>query len=233
MENFREFIIPAIDIKDGKLVRLKGGDFSKIKEYSDNPAEMAEVFHDRGFKRLHVVDLDGAKEGKPVNISVIKEIRNRFPGKIQLGGGLRDVNILKIYKEEGIDFFIIGTVALTDKVTFKKMVYAFPESIILAIDSKKGRVAVHGWTKTSELKPEDVIYEYDSMPIWGYLYTIVERDGMLKGIDPKPYENIRRTTNKPIIASGGVSSFEDIRKLHGIVDFVVVGKALYEGLIEV
>ncbi len=232
MINLKDFIIPAIDIKEGKIVRLTSGNFSKVKEYGKHPAEMAQYFEQKGFKRLHIVDLDAAKEGKPKNTKSILEIRNKFSGTIELGGGLRDLETLRIYKEEGVDYFVIGTLALKKRKLFEEMIYMFPETIILAIDSKKGKVAISGWTSISEMKPEDLVRKYNNMPVWGYLYTIVERDGMLKGVDIEPYISIKGITKKPVIASGGVSSLEDIKKLYGVVDFVIVGKAIYEGLIQ-
>ncbi len=232
MVNLREFIIPAIDLKDGKVVRLEKGDFSKVKKYKDDPSSVAQLFDSVGFKRLHIVDLDGAKSGKPVNSEAIKRIRKNFSGEIELGGGLRTCEQISFYKDIGIDYFVLGTIAITDADIFERMVYKFEDKIILAIDSKGGKVAVSGWQTSSDLKPYDLVKRYDNLPLWGYLYTIVERDGTLGGVDVEPYRVIRSMTSKPIIASGGVSSLEDVKKLSDIVDFVVVGKAIYEGLID-
>ena len=232
MVNLREFIIPAIDLKDGKVVRLEKGDFSKVKKYRDDPSSVAELFDSSGFKRLHVVDLDGAKNGKPINGEAIKRIRENFRGEIEVGGGLRTCEHISLYEDMGIDYFVLGTIAITDADTFERMVYKFRDKIILAIDSKGGKVAVSGWQTSSDFKPYDLVKRYDNLPIWGYLYTIVERDGTLEGIDVEPYRVIRSMTSKPLIASGGVSSLEDVKKLSNVVDFVVVGKAIYEGLID-
>ncbi len=231
MVNLKEFIIPAIDLKDGKVVRLEKGDFSKVKKYRDDPSSVAELFDSVGFKRLHVVDLDGAKRGEPVNDEAIGRIRENFSGEIELGGGLRTCEHISFYEDMGINYFVLGTVAVTDAEAFERMVYKFRDKIILAIDSKGGRVAVSGWQSSSDLKPYDLVKRYDNIPLWGYLYTIVERDGTLEGVDVEPYRVIRSMTSKPLIASGGVSSLEDVKKLSDVVDFVVVGKAIYEGLI--
>ncbi len=232
MVNLKEFIIPAIDLKDGKVVRLEKGDFSKVKKYKDDPSSVAELFDSVGFKRLHVVDLDGAKRGEPVNGEAIRRIRESFSGEIELGGGLRTCEHISLYEDMGINYFVLGTIAVTDVEAFERMVNRFKNKIVLAIDSKGGKVAVSGWQSSSDLKPYDLVKRYDDLPLWGYLYTIVERDGTLEGVDVEPYRVIKSMTSKPLIASGGVSSLEDVKKLSDVVDFVVVGKAIYEGLID-
>ncbi len=232
MINLIDFVIPAIDIKEGKVVRLKGGDFSKVNKYADNPADVAKLFCDKGFKRLHVVDLDAAKEGRPVNKKSIVDIRKYFNGEIELGGGIRSGDAISVYISEGIDYFVIGTLAIKNRDLFLDIVNKFPNRIILAIDSKGGKVAIEGWIHTSDISPEVLVKEYDNEPLWGYLYTIVEKDGMLEGVNIEPYLSIKRITKKPVIASGGVASLKDIELLKGKVDFVVVGKAIYEGLIK-
>jgi len=133
---------------------------------------------------------------------------------------LRSPENISFYKNMGIDYFILGTMAVTDSNTFEKIVYEFERRIILAIDSKGNKVAVSGWQSSSDVRPYDLVKRYDDFPLWGYLYTIVERDGTLKGVDVEPYKYIRSITSKPIIASGGVSSLEDIERLSKIVDFV-------------
>ncbi len=230
--NLKEFVIPAIDIKDGKAVRLYKGEFSKVKVYSDKPEEIAKKFNDYGFKRIHVVDLDGAKEGKLKNINVIKKIRKNFKREIEVGGGIRSYKVVKSLFEEGINYTVIGTLAVKNPEEFEKIISEFPNRVILAIDSKFGRVAVGGWTEETSSTPEEFVKIYDSKPVWGYLYTVIERDGSLEGVDIQPYKEIKKYTKKPVLASGGVSSIEDIKKLYGIVDGVIVGKAIYEGKIK-
>ena len=227
----KDFIIPAIDIKDEKVVRLLKGDYKKATVYNYKPSDMAKIFQDIGFKRLHVVDLNGSKEGKPVNIKEICKIRSIFTGKIQVGGGIRTKEDAKLYFEEGVDFIILGTVALTNPDEFGNIVKEFPKKVILAIDTRYGKIAIQGWTANSEATPEQALKTFDEYSIWGYLYTIIEKDGSMEGVDPSPYAKIKSITEKYVLASGGVSSIQDIQKLHGIVDGVVVGKAIYEGKI--
>lgn len=227
------FVIPAIDIRRGKVVRLFKGKFEKEKVYGYTPAGLAEVFNSAGFKRLHVVDLDGAKEGFPENLSHILKVRSVFEGKIEVGGGLRSYEAVKSLLEEGIDYVVIGTMALKDSNTFERILTDFPNRVILSLDARRGRVAIGGWLEESSVTPMELAQRYDSKPIWGYLYTLIERDGSLGGVDVKPYTEIKSVLKKPVLASGGVSSLEDVKRLHGVVDGVVVGKAIYEGRIPV
>ena len=227
----KDFLIPAIDIKEGKLVRLLRGDFSKSKVYPYSPPEVARLFSEKGFSRLHVVDLDGAKEGKPANFEVLIEIRKNFKGTLQVGGGIRSYETARALFDEGVDLVVVGTMALKNREEFERLIGDFPEKVILSIDSKRGKVAVGGWTQESAFSPQELVRLYDPLPIWGYLYTIVERDGSLEGVDPTPYMEIKRYTSRPVLASGGVSSLKDVEELMGVVDGVVVGKAIYEGRI--
>jgi len=227
----RKFVIPAIDIIEGKAVRLYKGDFSKIKIYSEKPEELAKKFSDLGFKRLHVVDLEGAEGGKPKNLSTILKIRENFSGEIQVGGGIRDYETAKILLDKGINYIVVGTLAYRNPKDFEKILFDFPNKVILAIDTKGGKVAVGGWKETTALTPEEFAKRYEGFPIWGYLYTVIERDGSLEGVDITPYKLIQQFIKKPVLASGGVSSVEDIKKLYDIVEGVVVGKAIYEGKI--
>ena len=227
------FIIPAIDIKEGSVVRLYRGDFKRAKVYTSSPKEMAERFESAGFKRLHVVDLDGAEGGKPRNLEHIKKIRSVFKGRIEVGGGIRSYGVAKVLFEEGMDYVVIGTLAVRDPGEFERILDDFPGGVILSIDTKGGRVAVGGWKEESSVTPEELARKYDQKPIWGYLYTIVERDGSLEGVDVRPYREIKSVVKKPVLASGGVSSLEDIGNLYGVVEGVVVGRALYEGKIKI
>ena len=231
--DIRRFLIPAIDISHGRVVRLYKGDFASVKEYPFEPQEVARIFQDAGFERLHVVDLDGADAGKPENLEYIKKIRSVFKGIIEVGGGLRSYGAVKALFDEGIDYAVIGTLAIKNPEEFERIINDFPERIILSIDSRGGKVAVGGWKEDSSVTPQELAGKYDHRPIWGYLYTIIERDGSLEGVDVRPYENIKSAVKKPVLASGGVSSLEDVRKLYGVVEGVVVGKAIYEGAITI
>ncbi len=228
----KDFVIPAIDLKEGKVVRLFKGDFEKVKVYPSSPEDMAKFFEELGFKRLHVVDLDGSIEGVPVNISSIRLIRKAFSGLVEVGGGIRNSETCKLLHEEGIDFFVIGTLALKEPKTFEQILELFPNRVVLAVDSKGGKVAVGGWKEESSLKPQELASIYDSKALWGYLYTNIDRDGTLEGVDVNPYREFKAFTKKPVLASGGVASLEDIKKLMGVVEGVVVGKAIYEGRID-
>jgi len=223
-------LIPAIDIKDGKVVRLYKGEQEKVKVYSDKPEDMARLFQDLGFKRIHVVDLDGAFGG-PLNLESIKRIRRAFFGVLQVGGGLRSLDALKVLDSEGVDLFLIGTVAVKNPQVFEEMLSLYPERIILSVDSKEGKVSVGGWKEATAYTPEELAKLYEDKPIWGYLYTVVEKDGTLEGVDVSPYINFKKVVKKPVLASGGVATIEDVKKLYGIVEGVVVGKAIYEGKI--
>ena len=231
--NLKEFIIPAIDIKEGKVVRLYKGEFEKSKVYYENPADVAKFFGELGFKKLHVVDLDGAKEGKPVNLKHLENIRKVFPGEIEVGGGIRNYETAKTLFDTGVDYIVVGTLAVKNPQKFERILASFPDKVILAIDSKGGKIAVGGWLEETPLTPDELAKRYEDKPVWGYLYTIVERDGSLEGVDTKPYEEIKKFVKKPVLASGGVSSLEDVKKLYNIVEGVVVGRAIYEGRIKV
>jgi len=228
-----EFLIPAIDIKEGNVVRLYKGEFGSAKVYPFTPEEIAKKFGEKGFKRIHVVDLDGAEGGKPKNLEHIRKIRKVFKGEMEVGGGVRSYEVAKTLLEEGVDYVVVGTLAVKRPEKLERILEDYPGRVILSIDSKGGRVAIGGWKEESSLKPEELAKIYDEKPVWGYLYTIIERDGSLEGVDPRPYEKIVKVTKKPVLASGGVSSLEDVKKLYEIVKGAVVGKAIYEGRIPI
>ncbi len=230
--DLRTFIVPAIDIKDGKVVRLYKGDYSKVKVYAKDPVELARYFDGLGFKKIHIVDLDGAKDGIPVNAKVLERIRNSVGCEIEFGGGIRDKKTADyLLNTLGVNYIVVGTLAVKNPPLFKELVNAYPQRVILSVDTKGGKVAVGGWLESSGKTPEEFAKEFDGLPLWGYLYTVVERDGTLQGVDVEPYRRFKKISNKPLLASGGVASEEDIKKLVGITDGVVVGKAFYEGRI--
>ncbi len=228
----KNFLIPAIDLKEGKVVRLFKGQFENIKVYPKSPEDMVRFFEDLGFKRLHVVDLEGSLEGMPVNLESIKAIRRVFSGTIQVGGGIRSLKSCQILWEEGVDFFVVGTLAIKEPQSFEKIIEVYPQRVILAVDAKGGKVAIGGWKEESSVEPQELALKYHQKPIWGYLYTNIEKDGTLEGVDVKPYKVFKEYVKKPVLASGGVASLEDLHKLMGIVEGVVVGKAIYEGKID-
>ncbi|QWK19979.1 MAG: 1-(5-phosphoribosyl)-5-[(5-phosphoribosylamino)methylideneamino]imidazole-4-carboxamide isomerase [Hydrogenobacter thermophilus] len=229
----KSFIIPAIDLKEGRVVRLMRGDFGKLKDYGLKPEDVAKAFDDAGFKRLHVVDLEGSLEGRLKNLESIRKIRKAFSGQVQVGGGVRSLEVCRSLFQEGIDLFVVGTVAIKEPEVFKAMVEEFPQRVILSVDARAGKVAVGGWKEETSLSPQELALRYEPLPIWGYLYTNIERDGSLEGVDVSIYESFKKLVKKPLIASGGVSSLEDLKRLYGVVDGVVVGKAIYEGRIKI
>jgi phosphoribosylformimino-5-aminoimidazole carboxamide ribotide isomerase len=230
--DLKSFVIPAIDLRGGKVVRLYKGDYSKEKVYSADPVEVAKRFADLGFKRIHVVDLDGALEGLPANLRTLRKIREAVDCEIEFGGGIRtEAAMDEVLGNLGIDYAVVGTLAVKNPRLFEELLHRYPERIILSIDAKGGRVAVGGWLETAAQTPSEFAESYDDKPIWGYLYTLIERDGTLGGVDTKPYEEIKRVIKKPLLASGGVATIEDVKKLIGITDGVVVGRAIYEGKI--
>ncbi|MCS7083678.1 MAG: 1-(5-phosphoribosyl)-5-[(5-phosphoribosylamino)methylideneamino]imidazole-4-carboxamide isomerase [Aquificaceae bacterium] len=222
-------IIPAIDLLNQQVVRLKAGDFSSAKVYSKNPEEIAKRLSDAGFKTLHVVDLKGSLLGNSQELKILERLRSVFAGIIQFGGGLRSQDMVRRLNTIGINRFVIGTLALKDQELFVKIVEEFPQKVILSIDSKGGKVATDGWSFRAEVSPKELITYFDKLKLWGYLSTDIEKDGTLKGVNPEFYKELKRETQKPIIASGGVASIDDVKTLLDVADFVIVGKALYEG----
>ncbi len=230
----KDFIIPAIDIKDGVVVRLKEGKFENIKVYKKNPVEQFRLFVELGFKRIHIVDLDGAQSGIPKNLKLLESIlKEKAQAKVEIGGGIRSIEIAKALFDIGADYIIIGTMAIKDKDKFLELLELYENKIILSVDAKNGKIAIGGWEEEIAISPCDMAKAYNDYPIESYLYTNINIDGMLTGIDIKPYKEFRDCTGKPIIASGGVASLEDIMKLKNIVNGVVVGKAIYENKIDI
>ncbi len=232
----KEFIIPAVDIKDGKAVRLFLGKADEVTVYGDNPVEMAKKWEEKGAKHLHIVDLDGAFEGKPKNYRIVEEIVKSVSIPVEFGGGLRNYESVKTMIEIGVERVVIGSLAYQDRDTFEKIVYDFPEKVIVGIDAKDGKVAIKGWVEKTHYTPLEFAKEFDNKPIWGFLYTDVNRDGALTGPNIEGTKELAENLEHPVIASGGVSSVEDIKKLYELKDLgvygVVVGKALYEGKIK-
>lgn len=235
MMGLKEFIIPAIDIKDGKAVRLYKGEFSSVKVYSENPVDTARMFQDLGFKCIHIVDLDGAYEGVPKNIRTVEKIINSVNIKAEFGGGLRNYNSVKSMIEMGIDRVIIGSLAYENRGDFLRIVGDFPKKVVLGIDAKDGKLAIRGWVEKTKITPLEFAKGYDGLEIWGYLYTDVNRDGTLEGPNIEGTKTLAENLTKPVIASGGVGSLEDVERLYQLRNYnvagVVVGKAIYEGKI--
>ncbi|WP_028842882.1 1-(5-phosphoribosyl)-5-[(5-phosphoribosylamino)methylideneamino]imidazole-4-carboxamide isomerase [Thermodesulfovibrio yellowstonii] len=227
-------IIPAIDLKDGKCVRLRQGKFSEVTVYYDNPEDAALRWQNEGAEVLHVVDLDGAKEGKIGNLPSIKKIREAFRGNIEVGGGIRRIEDIELLLSVGIDRVIVGTIAVQSPDFVKEVCKRFPEKIIVGIDAKDGLVAVKGWVEVTEIRAIELALKMQDYGIWGIIYTDISRDGMLTGPNIEATKALVESVKVPLIASGGVSSIEDIRKLAEIPQLwgVITGKAIYSGAID-
>ena len=225
-------IFPAIDLKEGKAVRLSKGEMSSAKIYSDEPQNLAKEFEDAGAKWLHVVDLDGAFAGEAVNFKTIEKIVKSTNLRVQVGGGIRDEARIKAYLELGVNRVILGSVALKDPGFVKKMAKIYP--VVVGIDAKDGCVAVQGWADVSEVKASDLAAMFAGGGVQAIICTDISKDGMLGGVNVEFTRQIARASGVETIASGGVSGLEDILALKntGEVGGVIVGKAYYEGRID-
>lgn len=227
------YIIPAIDLQDGKCVRLIQGEYHRQITYQDDPVKQAEDFGSAGAKWLHIVDLDGAKVGKPVNTDTISAIAKLGKFKIEVGGGLRDENSIKQLLDMNIERVIIGTKAVSDFEWFSRMVHKFSGKIVLGLDARGSRVATHGWTQDSPQKLLDFAIEAAKLPLAAIIYTDIDRDGMMTGPNLERTKALADAVEVPIVASGGVKELSDIKKLIELgIDAVIIGRALYEGTLE-
>ena len=224
-------IFPAIDIKDKKCVRLIKGDFSQKTEYQKSPVEQATQFIDKGFKNLHIVDLDGALTGETVNLDIIKEIVSKFDFKVEVGGGVRDFDSIQEYADIGVDKVILGSAAITDKNFLKKACKKFPKKIALGLDSKDGELSISGWKENSGISTFDFLNEVNDYGISRLIFTDINRDGTKESLNFEETLKVAEISNCPVIISGGVSSIDDIKKAKTLknVEGVIVGKAIYEG----
>ena len=226
-------IIPAIDIKNGRCVRLQQGRMSKETIYSDRPEEMAVKWHNEGAERLHLVDLDGAVKGRPVNRETIKKITQAVPVPIQLGGGIRDFQTIESYLNLGLQQVIIGTAAYNDPRLLEKVCGQFPEHIVLGIDARDGHIAIEGWTEETEITPSELAKKYEAFGISAIVYTDIHRDGMGTGPNIEATKDLAQAVDTPVIASGGISGIGDVINVSSLEKFgvagMITGRALYEG----
>jgi phosphoribosylformimino-5-aminoimidazole carboxamide ribotide isomerase len=231
-------IIPAIDLKDGRCVRLQQGDMESATVFSDNPAAMAKHWAEQGARRLHIVDLNGAVAGKPKNEKVIREmiaaVGDTLP--IQLGGGIRDLDTIESYIDAGVGYVIIGTAAVKNPGFLHDACYAFPGHIIVGLDAKDGKVAVEGWSKMTGHDVVDLGKKFEDYGVEALVYTDIGRDGMLTGVNVEATLKLAQAIKIPIIASGGLSSVKDVQAVcklvpEGIVG-AIAGRALYEGKLD-
>ncbi|GGY51691.1 1-(5-phosphoribosyl)-5-[(5-phosphoribosylamino)methylideneamino]imidazole-4-carboxamide isomerase [Parvularcula lutaonensis] len=224
---------PAIDLKEGKAVRLLRGDMNTAKTYADDPAQQAWTFRDAGFDRLHIVDLDGAFAGKPANAEAVERILRETDATVQLGGGIRDLQTAERWLKLGVTRVILGTAAVKNPEFARQAAEEFPNRVVIGLDAKDGFVATEGWDEASQVTAEEVAKRFEDAPVAAIVYTDIARDGALEGPNIEATRALARTTPIPIIASGGISCAEDITALSecyndGVIG-TIIGKALYEG----
>jgi phosphoribosylformimino-5-aminoimidazole carboxamide ribotide isomerase len=230
-------VIPAIDLKEGKCVRLRQGLMDQSTIFSDEPAQIASRWLNEGAQKLHLVDLDGAFAGKQKNSGAIKEILSEVNGKIpvQLGGGIRNIDSIELILNQGIDSVIIGTAAITNPGFLHEACYAFPGQVIVGLDAKDGEVAINGWSKLTGHNVIEMAKKFEEYGVASIIYTDIGRDGMLQGINIEATVDLAEQVNVPIIASGGLSTIDDIKKLCEVANIgirgVIAGRSIYEGTI--
>ena len=223
-------LFPAIDIKDKHVVRLSQGDFTRQKIYHNNPLEVAQKFQAAGSNWLHIVDLDGAKDGVSENIGITQEIIAKTDLKIQLGGGIRTAQAVKSWLDVGLHRVIIGSAAVGNLEFVKKLITEYDEKICIGVDAKNGNVATHGWLKDSGVDSFEFCQQLEEIGIQTIVYTDISKDGMMQGPNFGAYEKLVQETNLQIIASGGVSSLKDLERLSEIGLYgAILGRSLYEG----
>jgi len=224
-------IFPAIDIKDKKCVRLVKGDFNNKTDYGMTPVDQAAKYRDYGFKNLHIVDLDGALTGETVNLDIIKEISNKFDLKIEIGGGIRNIDSIKKYTDVGVEKVILGSAVIKDKSFLKQACEKFPNQIALGLDAKDGYLAVSGWKENSNQLTLEYLKEVNDFGVSRLIYTDINRDGMKQSPNFEETLKVANVSNCPVIISGGVSSIEDIKKAKTLknIEGIIIGKAIYDG----
>jgi len=229
-------LFPAIDLKEGRCVRLIQGDMAQATVFSDQPADQAASFESQGFEWLHIVDLDGAFAGKPVNAEAVRAIVKRIKLPIQLGGGIRDIRTVEGWLEAGIRRVIIGTAAVKDPSFVREAARRFPGQVAVGIDARDGRVAVDGWASLSEMSAEELGLRFQDAGVAAIIYTDISRDGLLKGLNIESTLALANALTIPVIASGGLASIEDIQRLTqpdcAVLEGAISGRALYDGRLD-
>ena len=229
-------VFPAIDLKDGHVVRLAEGDMDRATVYGDDPAAQAMLFADAGAAHLHVVDLDGAFAGKAVNADAVTRIVESFPGHVQVGGGIRTMAAVGGWFDRGVSRIVIGTAALTDPQLVRDAASAFPGGIVVGVDARDGFIATQGWADISDVSVIDMARRFEDAGVAALLFTDVGRDGMLTGCNVEATVDLVRAVDVPVIASGGVKGIGDIRMLSLFakdgIEGVITGRALYDGRLD-
>lgn len=230
-------LIPAIDLKDGQCVRLRQGRMDDDTVFSDNPVEMAGRWYDAGARRLHLVDLNGAFEGKPVNGEIIQEITRTYPDlPVEIGGGIRSIETVEAYLDAGIAYVIIGTKAVEDPDFVTQLCKQFPGNIIVGLDALDGKVAIKGWAEVSDVDLFDLSKRFENDGVDAIIYTDISRDGMMQGANVENTAALAQAINTPVIASGGIHDIKDVEAIckvahHGISG-AITGRAIYEGTLD-
>ncbi len=229
-------LYPAIDLKDGKAVRLLRGQMASAQVFNEDPADQARSFVDAGFKQLHLVDLDGAFAGQPVNTPAVQAVVRAAKVPVQLGGGIRDLKTVERWLEAGVDRVILGTVALKKPELVIEACKTYPGRIVVGVDARSGRVAVEGWAETSEVLASDLAKRFEDAGVAAIVYTDIERDGAMKGVNAEATAELAKAVRIPVIASGGVASLDDLARLlaykEPAIAGAIIGRALYDGRID-
>lgn len=227
-------LYPAIDLKDGNCVRLLRGDMEAATVFGSDPAAQGRAFQDAGAEWLHLVDLNGAFAGKPVNATAVEAILASITVPAQLGGGIRDMATIEAWLERGLARVILGTVAVENPALVREAAMAFPGKIAVGIDARKGRVATRGWAEETDVMAVDLAHQFQDAGVAAIIYTDIERDGAMQGPNVAATEALARAVNIPVIASGGVSSMADILALRdtGVIAGAISGRALYDGALD-
>ncbi|MGV6807469.1 MAG: 1-(5-phosphoribosyl)-5-[(5-phosphoribosylamino)methylideneamino]imidazole-4-carboxamide isomerase [bacterium] len=231
-------IIPAIDLKDGACVRLRQGRMDDSTVFSEDPVQMASRWVEAGCRRLHLVDLNGAFAGEPVNGGVVKDIAKAWPElPIQIGGGIRSAETIEAYLSAGVSYVIIGTKAVKEPEFVTEMCRQFPGHIIVGIDAKNGLVATDGWAEVTEVKAADLARQFANDGVSAIVYTDIDRDGMMQGVNVEATLAMAKASPIPVIASGGITNMDDIRALRAVsaqgIEGAITGRAIYEGTLDV
>ena len=230
-------VIPAIDLKDGACVRLRQGEMDDVTVFGDDPVAMAGRWVEAGCRRLHLVDLNGAFEGKPVNAEAVRGIASEYPHTpIQIGGGIRDLKIIEAYLDAGVSWVIIGTKAVTEPQFVKEACKEFGGHIIVGIDARNGMVATDGWAKVTDVEAGDLARQFEQDGVSSIVYTDIARDGMMQGVNVESTMQLASAISIPVIASGGITNMDDIRALKAVshegIEGAITGRAIYEGTLD-